>query len=343
MAVRSRLWGVLLIVTIGAADPASATAQLPDPIAFVTVVTGGGVARISRGATVTLDGKSFSPRDNAVRLGDSVVTALDGSAAVVMPELGAMAYLEPATRLQFEGGPRSFGGDAFVIRLLEGRASISQKSAKPKFVVAGGTDATAGLVVIREGTVIVTADEKAVTFAVTYGAATFVSGPIPDVLPVELSGAVQLRQGQSISTTAPQTPVAYDRDAAAAVSKQMTEDVYAFGVEQSTAWVKRAERGDFTPVPVGGERGGELLPSDMAPTTAFDQPQQLTAVTAPRGAPSTAVRTIVSPAQSLLESGIPGSVIAGQRFRRSRIIGSPGTGGLIVNPNVEQLIRIAGQ
>ena len=185
------------------------------------------------------------------------------------------------------------------------------------------------------------------SFSVMRGAAAFVPGPLPDTRPGELAGAVELTAGQSISTKAPGTPVPYDAHAAAEVCSLLDSDIYAFGVSQSTQWVKRAERGDFTPVRARESRAAaELVGTEFTPTQAFDQPQQLLAVTAPQGAAVTAVRTIVSPAQSLVESGIPGSVIAGQRFRRSLIIGSPGTTGsgpLIVNPNAELLVRLAGR
>ncbi|MCH8146950.1 MAG: hypothetical protein IH987_03025, partial [Planctomycetes bacterium] len=78
----------------------------------------------------------------------------------------------------------------------------------------------------------------------------------------------------------------------------------------------------------------------------FDQPTQLAAVATIQATSVQSLRTVISPAQGLVESGVPGSVIAGQRFRRSVIIGNPGTTGggpLTVNPAAQLLIRLAGQ
>ena len=347
MIARIRQCSILAIVTVTVMVVGPVQAQSADPIAYVTAVTGGGATRLNLETSVTLDGTAFAPEDNGIRLGESVTTIADGTAVMVMPRRGAMTFLQPATRLEVEAGPDWFGGESLVLKLVQGRATFIQKTPEPQFIVLGESGAASGSVAIREGSVFVTARDGTVTFTVLRGTAAFVPGPIPDTRPDELAGAVELTAGQSISTNAPDTPVPYDAEAAAVVCSQLDRDTYAFGVSQSTQWVKRAERGDFTPVRARETRAtAGLVGSEFTPTQAFDQPQQLLAVTAPQGAAVTAVRTIVSPAQSLVESGIPGSVIAGQRFRRSLIIGSPGTTGsgpLIVNPNAELLVRLAGR
>ena len=129
--------------------------------------------------------------------------------------------------------------------------------------------------------------------------------------------------------------------------QSVQDSTYAYGVTRAEDWVERAERGDFTPVKSAESRAEpELVGTDFVPPQAFDQPTSLAAVTTIQATSVQSLRTVISPVQGLVESGVPGSVIAGQRFRRSVIIGNPGTSGggpLTINPAAELLIRLAGQ
>ena len=147
---------------------------------------------------------------------------------------------------------------------------------------------------------------------------------------------VALSEGERISARTPTRPTV-DQDAGNLVAHAWHDDIRAFALARSTHWLQDAERGDFTPVRGAARGSPEPLAVELGPTLVFDQPRPAFAAPAPRVAP-TAVRTTLSPTQALIESGVPGTVVAGQRFRRSRIIGSPGTAGtgaLIVNPAAE--------
>ncbi len=351
MIARVHLSNGVAIAAVLAINVAWAPAQSDEPVGYVTVLTGAGAARLDSGGPVQLDRLEFLPEENGLELGEGVATAPQGTAVVVMARYGATAYLQSDSRLNLREAPAQASRVDLVLQLSEGRASVVRKaSAAGAVVVAGESDAAAGYVILRAGSIVVTALGATVTFAVEHGTATFFPGSVPDAAMIDPSGkpldasGLTLHAGQGITTQAPTEVTPYDAESVATVSAEMHNDMYAFGIEQSTQWVKRAEQGDFTPVRAGrGRAAVELVGTDFAPSQAFDQPQQLLAATAPLGRPVAVTRAVISPAQSLVESGIPGSVIAGQRFRRSRIVGNPGTGALIVNPSAEVLIRIAGQ
>ena len=351
MIARVHLSNGVAIAAVWALNAALAPAQAGEPVGFITVLAGAGGARLGTGEPVPLDRLEFLPEENGLELGEGVATAPQGTAVVVMPRYGAAAYLQPASRLHLQRAPARAERVSLVLQLSDGRASVVRKaSAAGAVVLAGESDGATGYVILRAGSIVVTALGATVTFAVEQGTATFFSGSVPDQVIVDQSGkpldasGLVLQAGQGITTQAPTEVTPFDAESVAAVSADMRQDIYAFGIDQSTQWVKRAEQGDFTPVRAGrGRAAVELVGTDFVPSQAFDQPQQLLAATAPQGAPVAITRAVISPAQSLVESGIPGSVIAGQRFRRSRIVGNPGTGALIVNPSAEVLIRIAGQ
>ena len=80
----------------------------------------------------------------------------------------------------------------------------------------------------------------------------------PSGKPLDASG-LTLHAGQGITTQAPTEVTPYDAESVATVSAEMHNDMYAFGIEQSTQWVKRAEQGDFTPVRAGRGRAAVEL------------------------------------------------------------------------------------
>ena len=216
-------------------------------------------------------------------------------------------------------------------------------------LVAGGSDdrtAPAGYALSKGASLFVEADSQGVTFAVRSGEGRFFRGQVPAAVLVDASGQLVdrtgelLSQGHRVSTREPAGP-ALDADAGTLVAGGLSADTDKFALAQSDDWLKEAERGDFTPVRGAARAAPQPLAVELGPSLAFDQPRPVFAAPAPRAAPSP-VRVSLSPSQALIESGVPGSVVAGQRFRRSRIIGNPGTGrtgALIVNPAAELQIK----
>ena len=333
---------VAVIISVGGA---LTRAQSADPVAFATVVTGGGALRVGAGEPSRVSPTSFHPEENGLSVGQALATAKDGTAVVVLPDSGASVHLQASSEIRFEPAPEWLAPDSCVLKVMRGRVTAARKNREAEsLAVVGKNGGAVGSVAITEGIVHIVAQEGVVTFTVERGTASFVPGDLSNTRPDAVAGRVQLTAGESISTAAPATVAPGDDDAVAELSALVQRSVYAFGLTQSTRWVERAESGDFTPVRAGEGRAAiELVGADFNAPQTFDQPQQLLAVTSTLGAPVTSLRTVVSPAQGLLESTVPGSVIAGQRFRRSIIIGNPGTGGLMINPNAELLIRLAGQ
>jgi hypothetical protein len=207
-----------------------------------------------------------------------------------------------------------------------------------------------GYTLSKGASLFVEAGEHSVTFASRQGGALYFPGRVPAGVLIDASGepvdksGVTVRQGQRIVAQAPMEPEP-DGQADVVVPAELPGDMRAFALAQSENWLKAAEQGDFTPVRGATRAAPEMLGAEFEPSLVFDQARPVVAAPSPRGVTG-AVGTTMNPAQTLLESGVPGTVIAGQRYRRSRIIGNPGTtgtgtGALTVNRAAELLVRLS--
>jgi hypothetical protein len=332
----------LSAVTLGQPEDA-------DTPAFVTVVTGGGAERVRGESSSRIDPAVFSLEQNGLGPGDGIRTVPDGTAIVMLPGASAVAYLEGSTELRVMQPSTPDRGVSVSLIVTKGRVSVVQKLDADRWLLvsAGPAEDKAVSYTLSKGcSLFVDAGAGGVSFAARRGDALYFSGPVPAGALVDASGkpigtaGTALPQGQRISVQAPDKPVP-DKDANIVVPGRHTDDTYSFGLVHSDQWLQRAEEGDFTPVRAATRGAPEVLMVEMEPSLAFDQPRPVSVAPSPRAAPS-AVRTTASPAQNLIQSGVPGSVVAGQRYLRSRIIGNPGTvgtGALMVNRSARPPIR----
>ena len=346
---------LMTVVTCVLAFAAAAAAQLGDaaPVAYVTVVTGDGATRGPSGPAFPDGMATFGDRNNGLRPGESVVTGENGAAVVWLPDYRIVIHLGSSTELAFAEVSGLNNDVPVSLTVVAGRMHVVRKPSDNAWLLIGaGTGEVIGYTLSKGASLVAEVDASGVTFTATRGRATFFRGAIPggpligdDGQPIDKLGAA-LSEGQRASTRAP-AAVQGDEDAPRLAWKRMNDDLYQFGVNQSSQWVEQAEKGDFTPVRSESTASARTFGAEVGvPRQTFDQPR--TTVTSPAArTPVTAVRAArVNTAQALIGSQIPSSVVIGQRIRRSRIIGNPGTTGsgqIRFNPNAEQLLLLAGR
>lgn len=313
------------------------------PIGMVTVMSDDGVTIVRDGQPEPLDPLEARLRDREIEIGEAVATTASGTAVVYFSDYGTVAALQSASKLLLEKSNSGANDISLTLRLAQGRVLVTRKSSEsgPVALVCESGQAV-GYVLLLEGVVLASIEGPNVVFTTLAGEASYFEGAVSDRAAADGRRVVE---GQQVSFTSGPAPA--DTSAARALWQDTDDRAFAFGLQRSDDWVQRAEEGDFTPVRSAESRAEpELVGTEFIPPQAFDQPTQLAAVTTPQQVGVQSLRTVVSPAQGLVQSGIPGSVIAGQRFRRSIIIGNPGTTGsgpITINPSAELLIRIAGQ
>jgi len=332
---------------------ASAQPESVETDAFVTVIGGGGeVMRVYAEGASEITGE-FSFDRNMIGPGEGVRTTEDATAVLILPGYGAVVYLEESSELRLEEPAVPGTGVDLLVVLARGRASVIRKPGNVHWlVVAAEAEApeAKGYTLSSGASLFVEARADGVVLATRAGEAWYYSGQVPAGRLIDASGepidksGVPVPQGQRVSTQVPIRPVP-DEEADIVVPTRLYDDMGAFALAQSHLWLEKAEQGEFTPVR-GPTRGApKVLGAEFEPSLVFDQPRPALAAPAPRPT-RRAVQTTRSPAQTLVESGVPGTVVAGQRFRRSRIIGNPGTAGpgtgaLTINRAAVLLVRLS--
>ncbi len=342
MIIGRSFLGGLAVVFFFVAGEFEATAQ---PAGVVTVATNVTIHRSGQPpSSVPL---VFRSEDRIVGAGDEVATLSGGSAVIRFADYGTIVNLWSESRLLLEIVPSRAKHIALGLRLGQGTAVLTRKASGPGLVaIVGDSGQVQGHVLLEEGTVVISVEGTKVFVEALQGSVRFIDGPLLDA-PLDQGAGQVLNTGQRMTAGAGGSVERSERGQVEAAWQSLQDSTYAFGVRRAEDWVERAEKGDFTPVKSAESRAEpDLVGTDFVPPQAFDQPTQLAAVTTLQGTSVQSLRTVVSPVQGLVESGIPGSVIAGQRFRRSVIIGNPGTTGsgpITINPSAELLIRLAGQ
>jgi hypothetical protein len=319
---------------------------------FVTVIGGeGGVTRVVDDESAPIPAR-FSFDQSAIGPGESVQTAADATAVLVLPGFDTTVYLGGSTKWLASDLRGTDTGVSMKLECDGGSASIIRKLQSPDWMLlVARAGAARGYTLSRGASLFVEMSEQGVSFSARSGDAWFFAGDVPEGRLVDESGnliddsGVHLAQGQRVTSTAPAAATA-DEEAGTIAPPGMRDDLETFALAQSDQWLQQAERGDFTPVRGPGRAAPEVMQGGLEPSLAFDQPRPVLTGPAPRPTAG-AVRTTLDPAQSLVASGVPGTVVAGQRFRRSRIIGNPGTAGpgsgaLTINRAADLLVRLGG-
>lgn len=319
------------------------------PIVFVTAASpvSGATRGVSGPPFPTLRG-SFTDEDNGVLVDQSVVTLDDATASLMLPAHGTVVRLGPGSELVVGNWNNREIDVPVTLTLLKGQAYILRRNTDGWLALAVRSGVDSGYALSKSRAMVLTSGDAGVGIDVLEGVATWFDGPIPGAALIDESGepvertGVLVREGQHISQTGVTEPI--PEGLSQRIAADTGRGLFAFGVAQGAQWIEDAERGDFTPVRAAARGTAQFFRAKFATELAFDQARSVVAAPSPR-AVTRPVRTATqNPVRALLESGLPTNVIVGQRLRRTRIIGSPGTAGsqIRANPNAEQLIRLSG-
>lgn len=345
--VRSICCAGLTLVALAA--PLAAQQGGGGPVAVVTALRGDGAARGEAGEPIRMfdGGGRFQPSAASLKLDEKIVTGPEGGATLSLTNRETVIHLSHQTTCSFfthRGLADDVGGFAHV---HHGRAEVLSKRSDNRWMVtAGGNGPSGGYMLSQGASFVVQVEGDVVTISVIQGEGWAFRGAIPAGTLLDESGAprdhggVRIAAGQRVVLGAAEAEPDAQADATRG-GERRRQDVYAFALTCGGNWLHRAEQGDFTPVR-GESRGpSDLVRGEVSTELAFDQPRTPVLATVPRVVTQPLRSALVNPARALIESGIPTSVVVGQRLRRTRIIGNPGTTGPIrVNPNVEPLIRL---
>jgi hypothetical protein len=352
-----RIRMVALSVPIWLCLATFAQGQRAEPVAYVTVVSGAGATRAEPGPdgvapSFPSNGKIFSDVLSGVAVGQGVVTLEGGAALVALPDHATAIYLDQDSELRLGSLPGLDNAVPVSLTLLKGRAYVVHRESDARWLlVAAKSDLGDGYTMSRRGALVLSADSTGVGFAALRGEVLFFEGDVPAGALLDrngepaVEGGGRLPEGHHLTTRGRLTPTSGIPDAlsGSAIRARLSQATYAFGLRVGERWVEDAEKGDLTPVRGTGRGAPSLFPAEgLAPGFAFDQPRSAAVAPAPRVSTQPLRAQAVSPVQALLKSGRPASVVVGQRLKRTRIIGNPGTsaGPIRVNPNVEPLIRL---
>ncbi|RJP32490.1 MAG: hypothetical protein C4547_13910 [Phycisphaerales bacterium] len=324
---------------------ASATAAAQDAVGYLTEVSGAGATRGVDGPAFDLHDYEVYANEFAVRPGDRVVTLPaaareDGSiapsgATVFFPHAGVVVRIGGDSIVDVL--PNEPLGVAVAVAVRSGSATVLSRSASEHWVLIAADAADGPVYLVARGATV-RADASAPAsgaLELISGAGHLTTGPIP-------GGRVVDDQGQVIAGAGATENLA----AAGETLEQLQSDSFAAGVERGADWIVQAEKGDFTPVRESARGSVQFFGQRVGgPDSAFDQPRAAPVAATPRLAVGGTRAGVVSPATPLLESRVPTSVVAGLRFRQTRIIGNPGAAAsqIRVNPFLDPLLTLSGR
>ncbi len=331
--VRTPAW--LLLLTAMASCSSAVAAE---GVGYVTEVLGAGATRGVDGPPLDLAARQVYTDEFAISPGEQVATlpAVEGSsgrsgATLFFPEAGVVVRCDADTVLTvLPAGPL---GVAAAVAVQRGSATIVGRASSPAwFVVVSGSQDDGDWVLARGATLQV---EPGGSIALHSGEGHLSAGPVPQ-------GPLVDDEGRPAASA----PIEEDIPAAVDAWRRLGVDSYTAGISRGAEWIARAEKGDFTPVRESARASAQFFGQRVGgQESAFDQPRTTAVATTPRVAIGILRTPVVNPATPLLESGVPTSVVAGQRFRRTRIIGNPGTSAqqIRVNPFLDPALTLSGR
>ncbi|MCH8146949.1 MAG: hypothetical protein IH987_03020, partial [Planctomycetes bacterium] len=244
------------LIVIGGTEVAA------EPTGVVTVSSNAKVIR--NGQTEDVDPLFFQLTDRTIVAGDAVSTGQGGSAAVRFADYGTVVNLCPESKLLVENLPPRAKHVALGLRLEQGSAVLTRKAFGPGLVaIVGDSGHVQGHVLLAEGSVVISVQDTKVVVEALQGSARFINGPLLDA-PLAQGDGRLLSTGEQVTAGADEAPMPVAPGRAENVWRQIHERTYAFGIQRSTQWIERAERGDFTPVRSGESRAEpELVGTDF--------------------------------------------------------------------------------
>lgn len=318
---------------------ATAFSQPPprDDSAFLTIVDGQGVTVDHGDGEISVDAMTLAKSSELIE-GGRIRTHAAGTAVVLFPNSGAVLFLSESADVRFTEA--SSPDHSLNVIVASGRVTMVRRAGAGNWLVLGAEIAggPAGYVLSRDASFVVEVAAGKITFSARRGELLLFERGVPQGAifdaadrPINANGVV-VSEGHQRTLAVLGDPVP-DAQAGIVVPETVAASAWRFANGQSVKWLEDAEAGDFTPVTALGGGAQELLSSEVEPSLVFDQARPvLTTSTGSTGA--TPVRPRPSVAQTLVESNIPGTVVAARRFAGSRIIGisgQSGTGALFVN------------
>lgn len=311
-------------------------AQEEDPsLAGVVTAVSDKVQKIQAdGETVELVG------GDQVFFDDKLVTPASGGVWLALREKRGVVQLGGETTARFlsvdvDGQPVSM-----QMIVERGRATLMTRSSDARrLVVVAGDPATGGYALVSGGSLTVDVGANSVALIARSGEVLVYKGALPGAGVLTADGApavaavLNLAQGESVNLAD------LARSPAVAASDADGAGLYAMGLRKADQWVAKAEQGDFTPQRVEARGGSGTFLEQASTGFSFDQARPPVAVTT-RANTFVVSNVRVNPAEALVGSRVPTSVVVGARFLRTRIIGNPGTGesSLSANPFAGRLI-----
>ncbi len=328
----------------------SPVAHVQSPVAHVIASTGNPPTN-AEGVVFPAGFDAFSIDLNGVPMGGTVLTPRRSSATIFASEYDLVIQLGGNSEVRLDPVSDPEMDIPFSIQVVSGTVQVLRPASENRWLlIFCKTRRNSGYTVSKNASLAVTRKPQEAVFCVLSGAAMVFAGDVPGKLTWNDEGAldqpdaIEAGAGEEVSTET--LAKVSNAEMLLAMADTLYGDWEAFGIDQTEQWVISAERGDFTPVRGSSRAAVDSFSSELAvQQQAFDQPRSIVIAPSPNVVISTVTGAAASPAQSLIESGVPSSVIVGQRFRRTRIIGNPGTSGagpIRFNPFAEQLIRLPG-
>lgn len=308
-----------------------------DENAYLTIFDGRGVTIDHGDGEFALEAKNLATNSD-LESGARIRTDASGTAVLLFPNSGAVIHLGGSTDVRLIEASSS--NHSLTIMVASGRVTMVRRAGGGNWLVLGAEIAggPVGYVISKDASVVVEVGEGKITYSARRGDVLLFERAVPrgemfDAAdsPKDATG-VEILEGQQRTVRVVGDSVA-DPQSGSVVPDTLADSAWRFAGGQSAKWLEDAEAGDFTPVTATGGPAQELLSAELEPSLVFDQARPvLTTSTGSRGL--TPVQPRPSVAQTLVESNIPGTVVAARRFAGSRIIGisgQSGSGALFVN------------
>lgn len=272
--------------------------------------------------------------------GESLVTSGNGAAWLALREGRGVVHIGNDSTVIVSAVQPDEQIVAIAVGLVQGTVTIMARSneSRPLFIALGEGGAS-GYALLRGGTLNAEVRGGMGRVTARSGAVSLYAGPMPEEGVLNAEGAPAGAAVLTLSAGEQAVLPAMTKESATAVSGATGLNLYASSLTSAAEWVVSAEQGDLTPK--RAESRGEVS-SFLEQTSSefsFDQARPPVPVTT-RSVTAIVTNIRANPAEALVASGIPTEVVVGQRFFRTRIIGSPGTGdsGIRINPDARSPI-----
>lgn len=322
----------LLVGTVRAQEEDSIPEEDVVLAATATAVTGK-VEKVGvDGTQVVLEGKDLGRYQ--IRFDEPLTIPDDGGLWLSLSGQRGTVHLSGGAKASFVSVRVDEQLVSLGLRVEHGRATmISRVADHHRLVLAAGA---VGFALLRGGAVTVEVSDRFVTLSAHSGEVLAYRGALPAAV---LTAAGEPARPAD-ATLAPGERISLSdmaKSSADSLPASGVGEMYAMGLGRASVWIAEAEKGDFTPQRVEA-RGGEQFSLERTSTDfAFDQARPPVALATP-GVTSVVQNVRLSPAEALLASRNPASVVVGVRLEDTRFTGGGrgGSSSITFNPSARQ-------